>query len=115
VIRHWQFSVVFSVPFPPVCEIPGQGLLVQVEIEARDALSSFKQRHDNVHGKCGFAAATFLVTDDDNVRRKMRAVGWYDRGTHNAANRLLRERNINAGQQFNKIKRLVQPSLGPWQ
>jgi hypothetical protein len=77
-IRRVQFSTVFSIPFPPVGEIARQGLLVEIEIEAGDTLSSLKQCHDNVHGKCGFAAATFLVTDDDDVRRRVGAIRWHN-------------------------------------
>jgi hypothetical protein len=34
----------------------------------------------------------------------MYAVGWYERCTHKAANRLLRERDLRASQEFNKIR-----------
>jgi hypothetical protein len=42
--------------------------LVQVQIERGDALSSFKQRDNDVHGKGGFATAALLVSYDDDVR-----------------------------------------------
>jgi hypothetical protein len=44
-------------------------LLIEIQVEAGYALSGFKQRHNYVHGKGGFAAATFLIADDDDVRR----------------------------------------------
>jgi hypothetical protein len=56
--------------------------LIQVEIETGDALSSFKQRYNDVHGKCGFATAALLVAYDDDVRQRLRATGWHDRCTH---------------------------------
>jgi len=43
--------------------------LVQVQIEGSDALSSFKQRHNDVHGKGRFATAALLIPYDDDVRR----------------------------------------------
>jgi hypothetical protein len=42
--------------------------LVQVKIEGGDALSSFKQRDNDVHGKRGFATAALLVPNNDDVR-----------------------------------------------
>ena len=56
--------------------------MVQVEIERGDAFSSFKKRHNDVHGKCGFATAALLVAYDDDVRRRVPSAGWHDRCTH---------------------------------
>ena len=47
--------------------------MVQVEIERGNAFSSFKQRYNDMHGKCGFATAALLVAYDDDVRRRLRA------------------------------------------
>jgi hypothetical protein len=68
-IGQLQFLLVLPIPFMSIPEVPREGLLVQVEIERRYALSSFKQRHNDVHGKCGFATAALLVPYDDDVRR----------------------------------------------
>ena len=68
VIGQFQFQIVLSIPFTPIAEVPREGQLVQVEIERGNTFSSFKQRHNDVHGKCGFAAAALLVANNDDVR-----------------------------------------------
>ena len=82
VIGQLQFPLVFPIPFTTIPEVPRERQLVQVEIKTGDPLAGFKQGHNDVHGKCGFATAALLVPYDDDVRRRLHAAGWYDRGTH---------------------------------
>src|SRR5262249_40947862 len=69
-----------------------KGLLVYIEIERGDPLAGLKQRHNDVHGKGGFAAAALLISDDDDVRQRLHVARWYDRGTHYRAKPLLRHK-----------------------
>src|SRR5215471_10780672 len=82
VIGQLQFLLVFPIPFTTIAEVPRERQLVQVEIKTGDALAGLKQGHNDVHGKSGFATAALLVAYDDDVRWRLHAAGWHDRGTH---------------------------------
>ena len=76
--------------------------MVQVEIERSDAVSSFKQRDNDVHGKGGFASAALLVSYDDDVRRRLHA----REGTTEL-------RITRSSQLWKENERLPEPSIGP--
>src|SRR5215468_6475862 len=81
-VGQLQTTLTLMIRFTPIADVARQGLLVNIEIERGDPLTGFKQCHNDVHGKCGFATAALLVSDDDDVRPGPHATRWHDRVMH---------------------------------
>jgi hypothetical protein len=72
---HWNFELeaAASRPVAAIFDVMGEALLPRIEVYGGDALAGLQQRDGDMHGRGRLAGAAFLVTKNDDVRRKRSA------------------------------------------